>query len=61
MPESYRNRPMADKIADAITIMAGDWNTFLDNTTDVDPLIQAGYLLLNPGDKTPTQIGRAHV
>jgi hypothetical protein len=32
----------------------GDWNTFLDNTNDLDPLKAIGFKLLNPKDKTAT-------
>ncbi len=36
-------------------VVGGDWNTFLDNTTDTDPLTQAGWKLIHPNDKTATQ------
>lgn len=36
-------------------IIAGDFNTFLDNTGDTKPLIDAGYKLVNPTDNTTTQ------
>jgi len=36
-------------------IIGGDFNAFLNNTTDTQPLTQAGYKLLNPGDSTSTQ------
>ena len=36
-------------------VIAGDWNTFLDNTHDLDPLKTAGFQTLNPADHTSTQ------
>lgn len=36
-------------------ILAGDFNTFLNNTTDTQPLTQAGFKLVFPGDNTSTQ------
>lgn len=36
-------------------IIAGDWNTFLDKTRDLDPLKNAGFIINNPGDRTSTQ------
>jgi len=54
LEESERKLDLQERIKRGITVMGGDWNCTLDNTTDVDPLIQAGYLLLNAGDNTPT-------
>lgn len=36
-------------------IIAGDWNTFLDKTRELDPLLNAGFKIANPGDTTSTQ------
>ncbi len=36
-------------------IISGDFNTFLDNTSDTDPLTKAGFKLVNPTDHTTTQ------
>jgi hypothetical protein len=36
-------------------VSAGDWNTFLNNTKDTDPLTNNGHKLVNPGDSTSTQ------
>jgi hypothetical protein len=34
--------------------MAGDWNTAVGQTNDLDPLEQAGYLIFNRNDRTGT-------
>lgn len=36
-------------------IIAGDWNTFLDRTTDLNPLKAAGFQIANPADRSSTQ------
>lgn len=36
-------------------IVAGDWNTFLDSTHDLDPLKSAGFEINNPGSSQATQ------
>lgn len=36
-------------------IIAGDWNTFLGKTKELDPLYKAGFKLLSPEDNTSTQ------
>ena len=36
-------------------VIAGDFNTFLDKTNQMDPLVKAGFKLLNPGDASTTQ------
>lgn len=36
-------------------VIAGDWNTFLDKTSDLDPLKSAGFKIHNEGDHTSTQ------
>ncbi len=36
-------------------IIAGDWNTFLDRTKELDPLKNAGFRIHNAGDKSSTQ------
>jgi len=36
-------------------IIAGDWNTFLDKTTELNPLKAAGFQISNPGNGTATQ------
>src|SRR5207237_8777987 len=36
-------------------IIAGDWNCFVNNTHDMDPLTTNGYKVVNPGDSTSTQ------
>jgi hypothetical protein len=36
-------------------VVAGDWNTFLDKTHELDPLIKAGFEIVNPGDHSSTQ------
>lgn len=36
-------------------VVAGDWNTFLDKTHELDPLLKAGFKVLNPGDASSTQ------
>lgn len=36
-------------------IIAGDWNTFLNNTKELKPLTDAGFKILNPTDATSTQ------
>lgn len=37
-------------------ILGGDWNCFLNNTTDTQPLTQAGCKLVYPNDSTSTQV-----
>jgi hypothetical protein len=39
-----------------LIVIAGDWNRKLDTTRALDPLYQAGWLLIYKGDKTATQI-----
>jgi hypothetical protein len=51
----------AAKLANALEpdfkgVIAGDWNTFLGKTSDLDPLYKAGFKLLSPGDNTSTQV-----
>lgn len=47
---------IAKRIKDRQNILlGGDWNCFLDNTTDTDPLVKVGAKLVFPGDKTSTQ------
>lgn len=36
-------------------IIAGDWNTFLDKTTELDALKNAGFAIHNPNDTSSTQ------
>jgi hypothetical protein len=36
-------------------IIAGDWNTFLDKTRELNPLQSAGYQISNPTDNSSTQ------
>lgn len=36
-------------------IVGGDFNTFLDRTKEMDPLVKAGFKLLNPNDTNTTQ------
>jgi hypothetical protein len=36
-------------------VIAGDWNTFLDKSHELDPLVKAGFKILNPGDHSSTQ------
>jgi hypothetical protein len=36
-------------------VIAGDWNTFLDKSTELKPLTDAGFKILNPTDATSTQ------
>lgn len=36
-------------------VIAGDFNCFLDNTRDTEPLVQAGYKLVYPNDHSSTQ------
>lgn len=54
-------RQQCHKLAEALkhdddaVFIGGDWNTFLDNTTDTDPLENEGFTLVNPKDTTPTQ------
>jgi hypothetical protein len=36
-------------------VIAGDWNTFLDKTSDLDPLKAAGFKINNAGDHSSTQ------
>jgi hypothetical protein len=36
-------------------MVAGDWNTFLDKSHELDPLIKAGFKILNPSDSASTQ------
>ncbi len=50
----------AQRLADVLGkdfsgIIAGDWNTFLDKSRELDPLIKAGFKIANPGDGTYTQ------
>ncbi len=54
LPESERKLALPERIKRGITVMAGDWNTFLNQTRDLDPLINAGYQIVNPTDATPT-------
>ncbi|MBS1984995.1 MAG: hypothetical protein JST16_12570 [Bdellovibrionales bacterium] len=35
-------------------VLAGDWNTFGDKTTDLDPLKQAGFAIVDPSDTRGT-------
>ncbi len=37
-------------------IIAGDWNTFLGKTSELEPLYKAGFKLLSPQDNTSTQV-----
>jgi hypothetical protein len=39
-----------------LVVIAGDWNRKLDTTKALDPLYQAGWLLIYKSDKTATQI-----
>ncbi len=39
-----------------VGVVAGDWNTFLNNTTDTDPLKQAGFTLVDASDSRATHI-----
>jgi hypothetical protein len=39
-----------------LIVVAGDWNRKLDSTKALDPLYQAGWLLIYKRDKTGTQI-----
>lgn len=39
-----------------VGVVAGDWNTLIGKTTDCDPLIQAGFSLVDPGDSRATHI-----
>jgi hypothetical protein len=39
-----------------LIVIAGDWNRKLDTTKALDPLYQAGWLLIYKNDKTATQI-----
>jgi hypothetical protein len=49
-------RVLADVLGKKFSgIIAGDWNTFLDKTHELDPLIKAGFKIANPGDATSTQ------
>ncbi len=36
-------------------VVGGDFNTFLDRTKEMDPLVKAGFKLLNPNDANSTQ------
>lgn len=36
-------------------IVGGDFNTFLERSKDMDPLVKAGFKLLNPNDTNSTQ------
>ena len=53
-------RQQCRKIADNLMgtkvaiFIGGDWNTFLDSSTDTDPLEDEGFTLVNPNDKTAT-------
>lgn len=35
-------------------LIAGDWNTFLDSSNDIDPLKQAGFKVVDPTDTRAT-------
>lgn len=53
-------RQQCKKIAEAlgpdfVGLVGGDWNTHLGNTTDTDPLTNAGFKLVCPNDRTATQ------
>lgn len=41
-------------IMNEFVIVLGDFNCFLNRTTDTEPLIENGYKLLNPGNNTST-------
>lgn len=46
---------MATKLGKGfVGVIAGDWNTFLDRTSDLDPLINAGFKIVYPNDTTAT-------
>lgn len=50
----------AQALADALGsdfkgIIAGDWNTFLDRTQELNPLKNAGFAISNPSDHSSTQ------
>lgn len=50
----------AQALADALGsnfkgIIAGDWNTFLDKTQELNPLKNAGFAISNPSDRSSTQ------
>ncbi|HEY9677572.1 MAG TPA: hypothetical protein V6C76_06160 [Drouetiella sp.] len=36
-------------------VIAGDWNTFLDKSKELKPLLDRGFKIVNPGDATSTQ------
>ncbi len=57
LSDALRNRPIDDRIKDAETIMAGDWNTLIGQTNDLDPLEQAGYLIFNRNSSVATHSG----
>jgi hypothetical protein len=54
LPDAERKLDLQERIKRGITVMAGDWNCLLGQVTDVDPLIQAGYLLIDPTGNVPT-------
>jgi hypothetical protein len=54
LAEAERARPMAERIRRGVTVMAGDWNTAVGQTHDLDPLEEAGYLIFNRADTTGT-------
>lgn len=54
LPDSERKLDLQERIKRGITVMAGDWNCLLGQVSDVDPLIQAGYLLIDPNSNVPT-------
>jgi hypothetical protein len=39
-----------------VGVIAGDWNTFLDRTNDLDPLYNAGFRLIAPNNTEATHI-----
>ncbi|MDZ4834196.1 MAG: hypothetical protein SGJ27_10505 [Candidatus Melainabacteria bacterium] len=54
LPAEELARPLKDRIEEAPTVMAGDWNTAVGQTNDLDPLEQAGYMIFNRPDNTAT-------
>jgi len=56
-PVRYQQLDILVKLLQGVSpvIISGDFNCFLDNTTDTQPLTNGGYKLVYPNDHTSTQ------
>jgi hypothetical protein len=55
LSDEERELPADERLRRGFTVIGGDWNTILNVSNDTQPLIDAGYGLVNPDDPNPTQ------